>query len=292
MIEFKQIIGRGTRLYDGKDYFTIYDFVKAHLHFSDPEWDGEPVEPEPKEPCLKCGQQPCVCVKPLPGSCPVCGQTPCVCPPEPCSKCGQRPCVCRKKVKVRLADGKERNIQHMMMTTFWHPDGTPMSAQQFMEMLFGKLPEFFKDETELRALWSVPETRKKLLEGLADKGFGGEQLAEMQRIIDAEKSDLFDVLAHVAYALPPLTRKERAEKAKVEISTRFNTKQQVFLDFVLSHYVSVGVEELAQEKLTPLLRLKYHNSLADAQADLGKPAEIGLVFAGFQKYLYQREFVA
>jgi type I restriction enzyme R subunit len=47
MIEFKQIIGRGTRLYDGKDYFTIYDFVKAH-HFSDPEWDGEPIEPEPK----------------------------------------------------------------------------------------------------------------------------------------------------------------------------------------------------------------------------------------------------
>lgn len=50
MIEFKQIIGRGTRLYDGKDYFTIYDFVKAHHHFSDPEWDGEPEEPEPKEP--------------------------------------------------------------------------------------------------------------------------------------------------------------------------------------------------------------------------------------------------
>ena len=47
MIEFKQIIGRGTRLYDGKDYFTIYDFVKAHHHFSDPEWDGEPIEPEP-----------------------------------------------------------------------------------------------------------------------------------------------------------------------------------------------------------------------------------------------------
>jgi type I restriction enzyme R subunit len=103
---------------------------------------------------------------------------------------------------VKLADGKERNIQHMVATTFWHPDGTPMSAQQFMEMLFGKLPEFFKDETELRTLWSEPETRKKLLQGLAEKGFGGEQLVEMQKIIDAEKSDLFDVLAHVAYAPP------------------------------------------------------------------------------------------
>lgn len=74
-----------------------------------------------------------------------------------------------------------------------------MSAQQFMEMLFGKLPEFFQDEDELRAIWSTPDTRKKLLAGLAKKGFGGEQLAEMQRIIDAEKSDLFDVLAHVAH---------------------------------------------------------------------------------------------
>ncbi len=90
----------------------------------------------------------------------------------------------------------------MMATTFWHPDGTPMSAQQFMEMLFGKLPEFFKNEEELRTLWSAPDTRAKLLQGLAEKGFGKEQLTEMQRIIDAEKSDLFDVLAHVAYALP------------------------------------------------------------------------------------------
>ena len=192
-----------------------------------------------------------------------------------------------KKVKVKLADGKARTIQHMMVTSFWHPDGTPMSAQQFMEMLFGKLPGFFKDEQELRVIWSAPDTRKKLLEGLAEKGFGRDQLSEMQRIIDAE-SDLFDVLAHVAYALAPLTRKDRAAQAMAIISTHFNTKQQVFLDFVLSHYVSAGVEELDQAKLTPLLRLKYHDSIADAVADLGRPEEIGKVFSGFQKYLYQQ----
>jgi len=262
MIEFKQIIGRGTRLYDGKDYFTIYDFVKAHQHFRDLEWDGEPIEPEPK---------------PLPPPLPP------VLPPEPGPTSGPR-----QKIKVKLADGKARTIQHIMVTSFWHPDGTPMSAQQFIEMLFGKLPEFFKDEAELRALWSAPDTRAKLLQGLAEKGFGKDQMAEMQRIIDAEKSDIFDVLAHVAYALPPLSREERAAKAKAEISTRFNSKQQLFLDFVLSHYVSVGVEELDQEKLTPLLHLKYHNSIADAVADLGKPEEIRSAFAGFQKYLYQQ----
>jgi type I restriction enzyme R subunit len=262
IIEFKQIIGRGTRLYDGKDYFTIYDFVKAYHHFSDPEWDGEPLEPEPKE-------QPKSSRPPIqPGG------------PEPPSR--------RQKIKVKLADGKARTIQHMMVTSFWHADGTPISAQQFMEMLFGKLPGFFKDESELRALWSAPDTRTKLLRGLAEKGFGGEQMAEMQKIIGAEKSDLFDVLAYVAYALPTLTREERATKAKVIISTRFNTKQQVFLDFVLSQYVKVGVQELDEEKLSPLLKLKYNNAIADAVADLGRPEEIGRVFAGFQKYLYER----
>jgi len=270
MIEFKQIIGRGTRLYDGKDYFTIYDFVKAHHHFSDPEWDGEPVEPEPSEPKAP---------KPYPTDEPA---------PNPQMADGSEAKPRPAKIKVKLADGKARTIQHMMCTTFWHPDGTPMSAQQFMELLFGKLPDFFKNEAELRTLWSAPDTRKRLLEGLAEKGFGKDQLTEMQKIIDAEKSDLFDVLAHVAYALAPLTREQRAQHAKVAINHRFNSKQQTFLDFVLSHYVAVGVDELDQEKLTPLLRLQYHDSIADAVADLGRPDEIGKVFSGFQKYLYER----
>jgi type I restriction enzyme R subunit len=285
MIEFKQIIGRGTRLYDGKDYFTIHDFVKAHQHFKDREWDGEPAEPEA---CARCGCEPCVCEAPPPKPCKTCGANPCKCQEEKCPDCGKTPCACkkRKRAKVKLADGKERNIQHMMATSFWHPDGTPMSAQQFLELLFGKLPEFFKDEAELRLLWSDPATRRSLLDGLAEKGFGRDQLREMQKIIDAEKSDLFDVLAHVAYALPPLSREERAAKAKVEITTHFKPKQQIFLEFVLSHYVAGGVEELEREKLKQLLRRKYGDSLADAVADLGRADEIGKVFSGFQKYLY------
>jgi type I restriction enzyme R subunit len=258
----KQIIGRGTRLYDGKDYFTIYDFVRAHHHFNDPEWDGEPIEPEPRGERHRSR---------LPH------------PPEPIPE----PEPSRKRIQVKLADGKARAIQHMMMTSFWHPDGTPVSAQQFMEMLFGKLPEFFKNEAELRSLWSAPDTRAKLLSGLAEKGFGADQMHEMQKIINAEKSDLFDVLAYVGYALPTLTRAERAANAKVRFDGNFNSKQQAFLDFVLTHYVEEGVQELDQEKLTPLLRLKYHDSISDALTDLGKPEEIGTVFAGFQKYLYQ-----
>ena len=114
-------------------------------------------------------------------------------------------------------------------------------------------------------------------------------LGTLQRLINAEKSDLFDVLAYVAYALPTLSREERAEKAKIGITQHFNRKQQIFLDFVLSQYVKVGVDELAQEKLPPLLKLKYNNAIADAVADLGRPEEIGKVFSGFQKYLYQHQ---
>jgi type I restriction enzyme R subunit len=176
----------------------------------------------------------------------------------------------------------------MTATSFWSPDGKPMSAEQFLKSLYGKLPEFFKNEAELRTLWSEPATRKALLEGLAGKGYGREQMAEMQKIIDAENSDLFDVLAYIGFHLPPISREERASRAKIAISTHFNTKQRVFLEFVLSQYVKVGVDELAQEKLTPLLRLKYNNAIADAVTDLGKPEEIGRVFTGFQKYLYNQ----
>ncbi|WP_421278416.1 EcoAI/FtnUII family type I restriction enzme subunit R [Aeromonas veronii] len=289
--EFKQIIGRGTRLYDGKDYFTLHDFVKAHQHFSDPEWDGEPL---PAEICERCGTSPCSCEKAPPKPCKVCGERPCVCLKEPepdyqCEVCGNKPCTSQKKekIKIELADGKARKIQHMSATSFWHPDGTPMSAAEFMDELFGKLPEFFKDEDELRALWSEPGTRKKLLDGLAEKGFGIDQLTEMQKVIEAEQSDLFDVLAYVAYADDPMTREERAAQAEAMLGQEFDSKQQAFLSFVLGHYVKEGVTELDDTKLGPLLKLKYNNALADAFAELGNAEVVRRAFVGFQKYLYQ-----
>lgn len=283
MIEFKQIIGRGTRLYDGKDYFTIYDFVKAHHHFSDPEWDGEP-EPHENEPCKKCGSDPCKCTKQPPEECKVCGNKPCTCEKSFCEKCGQRPCVC-PMTEVVLSDGKKRQIKHMMATSFWSADGKPMSSAQFLESLFGVLPEFFKDEDQLREIWGNPETRKKLLEGLNEKGFNKEVLAEMQRIIDAENSDLYDVLAHVAFALSPVTRNDRADVATYKVHKNFNNKQQAFLDFVLQQYVKQGVDELSQEKLRSLLELKYQ-SIHDATAALGNTTQIRQIFIDFQKHLY------
>ncbi|MBC8548391.1 MAG: restriction endonuclease subunit R, partial [Candidatus Brocadiales bacterium] len=286
MIEFKQIIGRGTRLFDGKDYFTIYDFVKAYEHFSDPEWDGEPLVPEP---CRRCGNIPCTCAIEPPEECAICGKRPCECaqPPRICPECGEDPCVCKKRtsVKIKLADGKERTIQHMTATSFWSPDGTPISPAQFIEKLYGDLPELFQDEDELRAIWSKPDTRKALLSGLEEKGYGGEQLAEVSRMINAEKSDLFDVLAYIAYALPTITREERVQNSKATIYQRYQDKQQEFVAFVLDHYVTQGVSELNEDKLPDLLELKYH-SIQDAVSTLGKVSEIRGMFNGFQECLY------
>jgi type I restriction enzyme R subunit len=262
MIEFKQIIGRGTRLFDGKDYFTIHDFVKAYEHFNDPEWDGEPMEPvvfQPKPPKEAGYEEESAEYEP---------------PPERA-----------KQIKIKLADGKERAIQHMMATSYWSPDGKPISANQMVEKLFGELPRFFKDEDELRRLWSKPDTRKALLQGLAEKGFGAEQLTEISRIINAEKSDVFDVLAYIAFAMAPITRLERVETRKSNILSHYDSKLQAFLDFVLSQYVKQGVGELDQEKLGDLLQLKYH-TVVDAADQLGGVPVIRDTFIEFQQYLY------
>jgi len=263
MIEFKQIIGRGTRLYDGKDYFTIYDFVEAYHHFNDPEWDGE-VEPDGDAGPTRKQQRN-----------------------GPDQKPEEKEKEHQQKTKIKLADGKERTIQHMLSTTFWSADGRPMSAAQFLESMFGALPEFFKNEAELRTIWSKPDTRKGLLAGLTDKGFGRDTMVEMQKVIEAENSDLYDVLAYVAFALHPQTREARADQAKVLIHDNYSDKHRAFLEFVLAQYVKQGVDELDQEKLSPLLKLKYHNAISDAVADLGSVEEIRDAFTGFQRFLYE-----
>lgn len=264
MIEFKQIIGRGTRLYEDKHYFTVYDFVKAYEHFSDPEWDGEPIEPEPPKPRGTRGETS--------GDDSSGDDGP---PPEPP----------REMIKITLADGKERTIQSMVQTSFWDPSGQPMSAAEFISRLYGDIPDLFKSEDELRQLWSKPSTRRTLLEGLAERGYGAEQLAEIAAMIQAEKSDVYDVLAYVAYAHPPISREERVETRRSFILGEYDPKQQDFLDFVLGQYVAQGVGELDNDKLPNLLELKYH-AIGDAVAALGGVDQIKSTFEGFQANLY------
>ncbi|HMS51232.1 MAG TPA: DEAD/DEAH box helicase family protein, partial [Chitinophagales bacterium] len=288
VIEFKQIVGRGTRLFDGKEFFTIYDFVDAYQKFNDPEWDGPPLEPEL---CKKCGQNPCECEYVPPQPCPICEQRPCVCEkqPPPCEKCGQRPCVCKKKVKIRLRNGKEREIQHMVSTSFWSADGKPISAEEFLNKLFGELPKLFKDEEELRKLCGSPLTRKVLLENLESAGFPKDDLLTLQKLVDMEKSDLYDVLEYVFNGdYIAMTREARAKAAEATIFALLNDKQKEFITFVLSKYIETGVDELDQEKLPILLTNKYQ-SLEDAKEILGDVANISRLFIEFQEHLYKQK---
>lgn len=265
MIEFKQIIGRGTRLFDGKEYFTIYDFVDAYKHFSDPEWDGDPVSVDEdvikKPKVVKLIKEPKQII--------------------------DSPVEEKKKIKIKLRDGKEREIQHMISTSFWGADGKPVSAEEFLKNIFGTLPEFFKDEKELRTIWANPKTRKSFLEKMSELGYDREKLDSLQKLVNADDSDLFDVLAYISFAIQPISREERVLEAKDMIFKKLNDNEREFLNFVLSKYIERGFEELGEEKLPVLLNLKY-NAIANAEQNLGDVERIRSIFFTFQKNLYTK----
>ncbi len=282
MIEFKQIVGRGTRVFDGKEFFTIYDYVDAYHHFADAEWDGEPAEPEeiigdpqPTTPCKECGELICVCVKEPPAPCIVCNESPCRCDNKP------------RKTKIKLGKGKDRLIQHMISTSFWSADGKPISSEEFLNDLFGELPRLFKDEEELRTIWGNPITRRTFIQKLDEAGFPKSDLITLQKLVNMEKSDLFDVLEYVFNGeYIAKSREERAQNAKDSIVPLLNSNQQDFIGFVLDKYVEVGIDELDDSKLRTLIENKYE-SLPDGLSLLGSAADVRKIFIDFQKYLYQ-----
>ncbi len=261
MIEFKQIIGRGTRLFEGKHFFTIIDFVNAYHLFNDEDWDGEPLEPTGGGGGGGTGPNP-----PPPR------------PPGP-------PPV--QKVRIKLSDGKVREIQSMS-STYFYVDGKPISAEEFLKRLFDKikLPQLFGSEAELRRVWANPMTRKDLLEKLEREGCHVDDLRKLQELINAKNSDLFDVLEYIAYAKKPVTRELRVETNRSNILNLLNQNQREFVEYVLRNYVDVGVDELDVSKLSTVLTAKY-GGIKNAQEQLGNPEEIRKVFIDFQQYLYK-----
>jgi len=260
MIEFKQIIGRGTRLFDGKDYFTVYDFVKAHQHFSDPEWDGDPEPPEGPT----AG----------PGAGPREGRDP---KPRP------------EKIVVRLGAGRELEIDYMIATTFWGPNGEQVTAAEFLKLLFGELPNFYKDENDLRRIWSDPLTRIELLTKLDQSGFARADLQKIQELIAAEDSDLYDVLAFVSFNTARKTREDRAELARRRISVGTEERARDFIEFVLRHYVETGVQELGPDRVSPLIELKYGTLAEGLSALKMDAAQAREAFLSFQRHLYSEQ---
>lgn len=260
MIEFKQIIGRGTRVFEGKYYFTIVDFVNAFHLFSDPEWDGDPIDPlPPRSPS----------------------------PPRPPGGGEDEPTPTPKKIQIKLAEGKVRALESMSSTYFF-VEGNPISAEEFIKHLFGTvdLPKLLTSEETLRETWASPITRRELLSRLETEGCPKDDLVKLQEVINAENSDLFDVLQYIAYARAPMSRSDRVAVAEENIYTFLNTSQREFIKFVLGNYMQQGVDELDDAKLSTVLTAKYGSVHAAAQ-QLGKPEEIRKLFIDFQRHLYQ-----
>lgn len=278
MIEFKQIVGRGTRIYDGKDYFTIVDFYGNDTKFQDPEWDGEPTEVDITD--VGIGETPPVDSGPT-------------IYPTPDDSDGKdtggtiydEPITGPKqKTVVRLADGKSRSIKYNVDTQFYM-DGKPVGPAEFLEILFGKLPEFYSSEEDLQKQWSDPRTRRALLSGLAERGFDEEKLQALKDLIDAEQSDVYDVLRYISYAKDTMTRHERAAIIRDYYFEQLEANQRDFVSFVLDTYENSGENELSMENLRGLVQLKYR-TMPDAVAQLGSPEEIVEDYLELQKELY------
>jgi type I restriction enzyme R subunit len=268
MIEFKQIIGRGTRTYDGKDFFTVWDFVKAHENFNDAEWDGEPLSPEP----------------------PNGPRTPRT-DPEPGDdqpKHGEDPPddTPREKIVVKLSDGKARTIKYIASTTYWGPDGKPISAGEFLERLFGDLTGIIADEDRLRAVWSDPDNREQFIGQLSDRGYDQDRLDDIRRLVDAPDSDLYDVLSYVLFTTPPKTRHDRADGVRTAgVIKTSGAEMQALLLSILNAYEAGGESELATKKLGAYLSARF-GSVGEGKAKLGGLPAVRDAFRRMQQDLY------
>ncbi len=281
MIEFKQIIGRGTRLYVGKYYFTIYDFVKAYENFQDPAWDGEPV-------CPVCGNNPCTCEEGDSDGEAEGGGDAC----EPNPDYNKKP---RKdddmeevekpeRLEIRLSDGRTRRIRFIKSDMFWGADGKPVSAEEFLRAMFGQMPEFYTSLEDLREKWSSPKTREELLDRMSEAGYDKETLSRVRTLIDADNSDLLDVLEYISFNVEPILREERAKRTDSYIST-LSAQQQDFVNYVIDLYIREGIDELGTSKLPELLNMKY-GSVQDGISFLGGLDIAKNTFYGFQRRLY------
>jgi|SRR5690554_3523949 len=254
MVEFKQIIGRGTRVFEGKDFFTIMDFVGATNLFYDKDWDGEPegIEESTEETEEKSKREY--------------SKTPEI----PVVKELDEELKTKEKLIVELSNGRQLRVTDIE-TRYIDENGKPLSSREFLEKLIGELPAIYTNVEELRKIWSNPDSRTDLLKKLGDLGFDGEQLNDMRNMIASPDCDIFDVLSHISFSSELMTRKQRVEFVKGEpqfFEIYKNLEAKEFLEFVLEHYENYGIEELQRNKLGDLVTLKL-GTAKDAKTAFG-----------------------
>lgn len=247
MTEFKQIIGRGTRMreQDGKTHFMVMDFRNVTSLFADPDWDG-PVEVDP-------GFDPERPVEPKPPQ-----PKPPVTPPQNdkpiIDKDGCKVEILGKRVSVYDSNGKLLKQESIVDYTKENVRGEYASLDKFIQ-------EWRKD------------TKKDHIKNmLLERGIDLEPIKVEQNMQDV---DDFDFICHVAYDQKPLTRKERANKVKKSnFFSKYSGIAREVLEALLDKYMNTGIYEITKTKVLEL----------DPFAKMGKPSKIAKLFGGKKGY--------
>lgn len=267
MTEFKQIIGRGTRVFEGKDFFTIIDFVGATNLFYDPRWDGdaEPTD-DPTAPTVHPER--------VEGTDDADGST------------GSPQAEKKEKATITIRGRKLRVID--IETTYVGAEGKPLRTGEYLEYLIGVLGGLYDDESRLREIWSDPRERRTLLTKLEDMHIDATQLAELAAIFEAEDADIYDILAHLSFNHDILTRSERVLNVEHRdfIERHHSTKARDFLEFILRRYERDGVSELEEEKLSSLIQLSTIDK-EELKSAFGGLREIKEGYLELQREIYR-----
>ncbi len=261
IVEYKQIIGRGTRLYDGKDFFTILDFTGATNDFRDEIWDGGADTSEPEEKKAKTEKDP----------------------PQVTERWEKEP---REPTLIVELDGNREVRVIDIETRYIDPEtGKLLSSRDFLMKLVDRLPMFYRDETQLRQIWSDPETREDLLTHLASIGIGADQLDDLTRMFEAENSDIFDVLAHLSYGTDIRYRTERRDIASSILDEYESLDARAFLEFLLTLYVRNGILEFRRDGLAAKVAL-FGRTPRDLATMFGSNTALREAYYKVQESLY------
>ena len=277
MVEFKQIIGRGTRLYEGKNYFTIYDFESNHENFKDEEWDGLPVEDLGAIICGSPDNEPEI-TEDSENFDPQIENLPVEVEDNP-------------KIVIKLSEQKMLELEHTTQSFFYSKKNNLISAEEFIQELFDtcQLPDVIGDENKLKELWITSESRNLLLEKLKEFGFELGAIEEIGRLINSNDADVYDILEFIAFNSTnlsrPISKKERVEKTSSKLLEDLNEDQSAFIKFLIERYLDEGVESINENNLSTLLKLKYE-SITKAEEILGEIRSIKNLFLNFQNNLY------
>ncbi|ECV6729809.1 DEAD/DEAH box helicase [Campylobacter coli] len=259
IIEFKQIIGRGTRVYEGKDFFTILDFVGATKLFYDPKWDGEKIEElkeqDEKEKITK----------------------------EHIKQTKEESKE-KKSVTIHLKGTKLKVLD--ITTTYVGAQGKPLSTKEFLEFLIGKLGEYYDDEAKLREIWSDQKNRERFLKALANDGVDEDALKDLREIFQKD-CDIYDVLAHLSFNAEIKTRQERVLQVENgEFLKRFQKEKAIkFIEFLLNRYQEYGIKDF-DDGLKPLIELSSLGNVRELADEFGGLEILKQSFDDLQREIY------